>query len=293
MRALLPWAALGKLPISAAVQIQSTMSENDPNNHLVRVEHGVLALANLSDNKILSEMVGASLVLARGSAVAPVYLDALVSEGKRIQAGEGITPENMRAFGLFSQAALAGHPEGQYLLSDCYHGGRGVIQDEAPALAWLLKSAESGFAKACFRLGQAYLGGKRVLKNENEAIKWFEKAADAGVLGFCLHLAGFYKERNDPIGRLRWEKKGVLLGYSDSLWNVYELYAEHGHQIGGDEAEAYAWWRLYSEHSSQPTKAAELAASMSSSELARAEQRYQELRAQFQSMWRQNERAHP
>lgn len=41
------------------------MSEDDPNNQVVPVADGALALTNLADNKILSEMVGASLVLAK------------------------------------------------------------------------------------------------------------------------------------------------------------------------------------------------------------------------------------
>ncbi len=41
------------------------MNEDDPKSQLAQVEHGALALTSLADNRILSEMVGASLVLAR------------------------------------------------------------------------------------------------------------------------------------------------------------------------------------------------------------------------------------
>ena len=60
------------------------MSEDDPNNHaeLVPVEHG-LALTSLADNRIVSEMVADSLVLARDSAPAPIDLDALVRRGEK------------------------------------------------------------------------------------------------------------------------------------------------------------------------------------------------------------------
>ena len=60
---------------------QVEMSVDDPNNNreLMRVERG-LALTSIADNRIVSEMVGVSLVLARDSAPAPVDLDALVRE---------------------------------------------------------------------------------------------------------------------------------------------------------------------------------------------------------------------
>ena len=67
------------------------MSDDDPNNHaeLVPVEHG-LALTSLAENRIVSEMVADSLVLARDSAPAPVDLDALVREAKRLYCSKGM-----------------------------------------------------------------------------------------------------------------------------------------------------------------------------------------------------------
>ena len=108
------------------------MSEDDPNNHaeLVPVGHGV-ALTSLADNRIVSEMVGVSLVLARDSAPAPVDLDALMREAKRlfISNGKGITEENIHAFKLFFRAADAGHSEAQFYLGVCYETGQGITQD--------------------------------------------------------------------------------------------------------------------------------------------------------------------
>ena len=127
------------------------MSEDDPNNdaELVRVEHG-LALTSLADNRIVSEMVGDSLVLARDSAPAPVDLDALVREAKRLyrSKGDGMTEENIRAFKLFLRAAEAGHSEAQFYLGWCYRDGQGVPQDYVEAVKWYRKAAEQGHADA-------------------------------------------------------------------------------------------------------------------------------------------------
>ena len=124
------------------------MSTDDPNNQLAQVEHGALALTNLADNRILSEMVGASLALANESAIAPVDLDALVWEGKRIQRRQGMTPEDVRAFRLFHQAAAGGHIEAQFLLSLCYFHGDGVEKNHSKDIEWLCKAAEAGFQEA-------------------------------------------------------------------------------------------------------------------------------------------------
>jgi len=106
--------------------------------------------------RVLSEMVTSTLTLAREVVPATVDFDALVREGKRIQSGQGMTPENIRAFKLFFQAATAKHPEAQYLVSECYGCGRGIEENQSESLGWLQKSAESGFAEAQSALGDRY-----------------------------------------------------------------------------------------------------------------------------------------
>ena len=239
---------------------------------LVPAEHGARALTSLSD------------------------LDALVSEGKRSQGGDGITSENMRAFSLFSQAAFAGHSEAQYLLYECYHLGRGVKQDEAQALAWLRKSAESGFVKAL--IFQAFFYQHSVPKNDEEAIKWYQKAAEAGSSAACILIAGIYKDRNDVAGELRWNKEAALRGYADSLWDVRKFYERRdGAEI--DLPDAYAWLSLYEDSfttrknseeaasfqfspdiSRYKTTSPELKALMSVSQLEQGNQLYQDLAKQ-------------
>lgn len=55
------------------------MSEDDPESQLVPAGHEALALTSLADNRILAEMVGASLTLAKDSAPASIGLDAMAS----------------------------------------------------------------------------------------------------------------------------------------------------------------------------------------------------------------------
>ena len=120
------------------------MSEDDPNNHaeLVPVEHG-LALPSPPDNRIVSEMVADWLVLARDFAAAPVDLDALVRDAKRLlfhSKGHGMTDENIRAFKLFFRAAEAGHSEAQFCFG-C------LLSFLAKAFLKIMLKRSSGIAK--------------------------------------------------------------------------------------------------------------------------------------------------
>ena len=159
------------------------MNEDDPNKgtELVPVEHG-LALTSLDDNRIVSEMVADSLVLARDSAPAPVDLDALVREAKRLywSKGGGMTEENIRAFNLFLRAAETGHSEAQYYLGWCYWRGNGVPRDYVDAATWYRKAAEQGNADAQFGSGLLFREGEGVAIDILQAYKWFQLAADQG-----------------------------------------------------------------------------------------------------------------
>ena len=103
-------------------------------------------------------MVADSLVLARDSAPAPVDLDALVREAKRLyrSKGDGMTEENIRAFKLFLRAAEAGHSEAQYYLGCAIASAKGCHKTHEEAVKWYRKAAEQGNADAQNSLGYCY-----------------------------------------------------------------------------------------------------------------------------------------
>src|SRR5882672_11564841 len=92
------------------------------------------------------------------SAPAPLDLDALVREAKRLFGSEGIswhlgnhgemTDKHIRAFNLFLRAAETGHSEAQDCLGTCYGYGHGVRKDYVEAAKWHRKAAEQGYAPA-------------------------------------------------------------------------------------------------------------------------------------------------
>lgn len=221
-------------------------------------------------------------------------LDAVVREGKRIQHGDGITPDNIRAFNLFHHSALAGHAEAQCLLSYCFKSGRGVQQDNELALVWLQKSAQSGFEAAMLKLGVWYMHS--VPPNEEEGLRWCQKAAEMGSNVACIFLAIGFEKRNDIVNVLKWKKEGALRGEFDYLWDIRKFY-ERRERETIDLPDAYAWVSLFEDRfttkvlstelyafqlrpeeiSKYKTTALELKALMSVAQSEQATQQYQDL----------------
>jgi TPR repeat protein len=168
-------------------------------------------------------------------------VSACLKEAKQLQSGEGITPGNLRALSSFLEAANAGHPEGQYLVGECYLNGRGVDKNEELGLEWLRKAADADFEKAFVRLGIFY---QSRVGDEDQAIYWYSKAVDAGSRGACALIAAICKDRGTTADALPWEKKAALIGDQDSLWTV-RAYYEDAREKGVDLAEAHAWLSLF------------------------------------------------
>ena len=228
-----------------------------------------------ANTRILAEMVESSLELARMSSPERVDLDALVREGKLIQKGEGMTPENIQAFKLFYQAATAGHSEAQFLVCDCYECGRGTMRDKRQYQSWLRKSAELGFAaaqnrlgwetkdciegaawfrlaaeqnfaKGQFNLGKRYSYGAGVVQDKAEAARWYMKAALQGHDGAQYELGVLYQrgqtlEQNDEEAA-KWWIRAANQGNSRAQYELGICYA-NGLGVPQNDQEAFKWWR--------------------------------------------------
>jgi TPR repeat protein len=217
--------------------------------------------------------------------------EELVEEGKRIQSGDGITPDKGKAFSIFLEAANRGNAEAQYLVGECYRDGSAVEKSEQSALEWFHKAATANFVKAFLRLGLIY----QSRKDDEEAIQWFSKAADAGNRGGGSMLAMIYKERGETEKEFEWLKRAALLGDQDALWEI-RLHYETAREGTVEMAEAHAWLSIFEDGftrtrdstylaaymifpnlDSYKTTADQLAELMSDEELEEAKRRYEEL----------------
>lgn len=263
------------------------MSETDNSRSLILRPDLSLASVTPGSKRILTGMVAETLALARESAVKTIDLDALVREGKRLQRNkQGMTPEDIRAFQLFHQAAVAGHPEAQLLVFYCYRDGHGVRADVAKALEWLHTSAESGFADAQCALGYCYKQGQGIPENYAEAVKWFRKAAEKGE-PYAQNNLGYCYERGQGVPQdyaeaVKWFGKTAEKGDDFSQYNLGLCY-KNGRGVEIDMPRAYAWFQLAADNGYGFAKgeATGLAALMSPSEFDAASEIYQEFKEKY------------
>ena len=228
--------------------------EQDQDRSLVPQSSHELTVPQVGQNRILVEMIETTLATAREIALANVDLDQLVREGKRLNSGSGMKPENIQAFQLFHQAATAGHSEAQFLVCKCYDFGRGVEADKAQYLSWLRKSAESGFAAAQSKLGI-------ITKDPVEAAVWFRRAAIQGD-AFAQYQLGIrylngenmtwseletrYRqgegvEMNDEEA-VKWLLLAANQGKARAQYRLGICYAT-GQGVHQNDQEAVKWWR--------------------------------------------------
>ena len=86
----------------------------------------------------------------------------------------------LKAYGLFLEAAEAGHIESQSYVGRMLSQGKGVEQNYAQAFNWYKKAADQGVASAQYNVGVMYANGQGTERNISKAREWFQKAADQG-----------------------------------------------------------------------------------------------------------------
>jgi TPR repeat protein len=150
-------------------------------------------------NRILGEMVESSLAVAN-VVIREAELDAVLKEARRLQEirKSEKSPEVVRAFELFLQAAQAGHAEAQYEVSYCFSFGAGVGYDRVQADRWMRLAAAQGFAEAQSKIGNGLMNTGK----PGEGVEWHRKAAEQGHPTSHMNLSDCY-----------WAGKGVLQDY--------------------------------------------------------------------------------
>jgi len=238
--------------------------------------------------RIVSAMVGETLCALQD---AIFQLDALVTEGKRIRSGKGLTPENARAFDLFLRAGKAGHSEAQFLLYQCYCSGTGVLPNMSEAIAWVQKAAHAGFVQSCIVMWGFFRQGRfpEFPKSEENAIVWLKRAIESDPSltgrGAGARICDFYEGRNDIAEALKWHKKGVEAGEPDFIYSGFKLCVER-RVFETDAPEAYIWFRLTAvetQIAGAAERVNELTKIMSSADVTSADQRFAETHSKYRA----------
>ena len=166
------------------------------------------------------------------------------------------------AFSYFQQAADLNCAPAQYLLGECYYGGRGVKPDRnkanelwKTALPPLRQSADAGDAEALYLLG---LYAENIYRPnssgrhppEERYREFYRKAAELGYPRAEFKFAVCYGESelrtkpmlsDIPAEALKWYRKAAEVGYAQAQYALGRLY-EEGKGVEKDEEEALDWY---------------------------------------------------
>jgi TPR repeat protein len=96
------------------------------------------------------------------------------------------------AFYWFQKAAVAGEPQAEGRLGDCFSYGQGVGQNDAAAAYCYRKAAQNGDVHGEYKLGQIYEQGRGVNQDYLQAASCYRKAADKGYPDAAAALSHLY-----------------------------------------------------------------------------------------------------
>lgn len=183
-------------------------------------------------------VLGCLIALCNQAATADELTDALIRYAMH---------DYPRAIEMLTPLAERGEAVAQVKLGLLYARGEGVSRDDIAAFGWLSRAAEQGLTEAQFELGVMHRDGVGTPVNGKLAVHWFERAAERGVPHAFNAIGEMYLGHQDVAqdyaAALTWFLRGARLDDAESLYNVGVRYAL-GQGVEQDEIEAYKWFDL-------------------------------------------------
>ena len=115
----------------------------------------------------------------------PLQLFASVGDGYKKKAAQ-----------LYKEAALLGHPMGQFKYAESLSGGKPSAETMKEAMQWYQKSADQHCVQALFKLGLIYFEGIGQKADKPLAAQYFFEAARLGYPRAQYNLATMFAEGN-------------------------------------------------------------------------------------------------
>lgn len=157
----------------------------------------------------------------------------------------GEDPES--AYGMFQEAASAGHPNGIFGMAEMKMSGRGTERDPEGAERLYEVAADAGHPPSMYRLGMLWAGAMEHPEDPSRAADWFRRAAEAGFPPAYPEIAGIllygYGTEADPAGALGWYRRAADAGDPLSMFKAGYMMSE-GIGCERDEAEAIRMFRM-------------------------------------------------
>jgi hypothetical protein len=218
-------------------QLRALADQNDA--EAVRLL-GILYLNGSQVEKDLGNAVGCfRRAVELGSSRAKLNL------GKRLLAGEGVSPDPQRGLQLMRESANAGHTAAIYEVGEVFfYGLHGIAEDEREAARWYLRGAESGHAASQWSLGVCLEDGRGVEPDAAAAVGWYRKAAAGGspdamvALGRCLSEG--HGARQDAAEAAKWFLRAAEEGEVVAM-REYGLALCRGAGVEKDHEQGYEW----------------------------------------------------
>jgi hypothetical protein len=126
-----------------------------------------------------------------GLAARQGHVPSMVRLGYRLVNSPGDHQDLPRAFSLFTAAARAGDPDGQYLLAMSYLQGLGTPKNPVAARETLLEPANNGHQFAQYTLGIMLQSGEGGPRREAAARRWLDRAANGPDAKLAARAADF------------------------------------------------------------------------------------------------------
>lgn len=188
--------------------------------------------------------------------------------------GLTVAPQVAYAAHLYERAARGGVGDAAYAMALCCGEGRGVRRDPQAEIDWLKAAAELGSVQGSYALGMAYFEGTLAVQNRQAAKDAFTRAvsifeamnhrvredadkllpADAismvEAVGRSLYMLGYMlvcddRQDMDPHGALAYFKRSALMGCSEAMTAIGDLYAYGLMDAGSEEQNQSAAMKAY------------------------------------------------
>lgn len=131
--------------------------------------------------------------------------------------GEGVAPDEAKAFTWFQRAATAGDSTAMRWIGHLYRVGRAVEADPATARHWYWKGAEAGDVTSMVHFGIRLLDGDGGDKDAAAGKGWLLRAAEAGDANGQHNLAGALFSDGKAAEAELWLGKAAAQGYQPSV----------------------------------------------------------------------------
>ncbi|MGN6652167.1 SEL1-like repeat protein [Trinickia sp.] len=165
--------------------------------------------------------------------------------GRALLLGEGVTQDEVKAFGWLSAAVRQNQRDAKALLAELYLRGRGAPSDPRHGFALLLDAANQGTPYAQRRVGELYAKGTGVAPNEVIAQTWFRRAALNGDAIGQYELALSYRTGTggpvDLDGAIAWMRSAAGAGLAPAQ-NDLGTMLQKGEGGPPDVSEAREWY---------------------------------------------------